>query len=348
MPYPTLTFAEMLDNATRQELEQFISLLQGYLSAEHNEDGSHGAVTAESVESSGPISGTAISGTTGTFTGDVSVDGLTATGMVTHTGLLTVSAAHDVAVGSAGGGSEWTGVELAFEQNLRITSVVGLSPKVQSAIPPTLAGGSEGDTYRVFNASGSTVLVIHDSGTASAATYRFDCPDGVDLVVPDGGSFVMWYDTSSARWRPMLSGNGKLYSNGRTTADGAFTDVAYVAGDFTCNGGDTWTVAAGDVTTFHYMRNGDSITVNVALDSTSITSGTATQLSIKIPAGLTATKQVRTACVIYNNSTSAVETGEAIVTAGGTTININRPASAAFSVSANNTFIGLSFTFKAT
>ena len=56
MAYPSLTFAELLSSATRAELEQFVSLLQGYLSQQHKEDGSHSDVTADSLDVSGDIS----------------------------------------------------------------------------------------------------------------------------------------------------------------------------------------------------------------------------------------------------------------------------------------------------
>lgn len=65
MPYPSLTFANLLESATRTELEQFVSLLQGYLSEQHKDDGSHSAVTADSVDVSGDA----------TVGGDLDVDG---------------------------------------------------------------------------------------------------------------------------------------------------------------------------------------------------------------------------------------------------------------------------------
>ena len=71
MPYPSLTFATELDQKTRQELEQFISLLQGYLQEQHEGDGSHKAITADSLAATGNISS---SGGTGSFAGNVTAD----------------------------------------------------------------------------------------------------------------------------------------------------------------------------------------------------------------------------------------------------------------------------------
>ena len=75
MPFPGLTFAELLDNATREELEQFVALLEGWLRKQHKHDGSHGAITADSLtavtDSSSGATGAVTAGGAGTFGGDV-------------------------------------------------------------------------------------------------------------------------------------------------------------------------------------------------------------------------------------------------------------------------------------
>lgn len=68
--YPSLTFATLLSHFTRTELEQLISLLQGYLSVEHKEDGTHSAITADSVTVTGDVT----SEGDGTFDGNVTAD----------------------------------------------------------------------------------------------------------------------------------------------------------------------------------------------------------------------------------------------------------------------------------
>lgn len=70
MPYPSLTFAQLLDNATREELEQFVALLQGYLSSEHKDDGSHSDLTADSVTVAGDVTATGDGSFDGTVTAD--------------------------------------------------------------------------------------------------------------------------------------------------------------------------------------------------------------------------------------------------------------------------------------
>jgi hypothetical protein len=51
MPFPGGTYLSQLTGAVKSELDQFYALLEGWLRIEHNEDGSHGDVTAVSVQS---------------------------------------------------------------------------------------------------------------------------------------------------------------------------------------------------------------------------------------------------------------------------------------------------------
>lgn len=110
MAYPSLTFANLLEQATRAELEQFISLLQGYLSQQHDENGAHTDITADSVTVSGNVSAG-----DGTFTGNVMAD---SDGQVTEIG----------GMGSGFGG----GVDMldGTESHWQITAVDGgVSPR---------------------------------------------------------------------------------------------------------------------------------------------------------------------------------------------------------------------------
>jgi hypothetical protein len=49
MSYPDLTYRSELPPVTRKELEQFAALLQAYLSREHNSEGQHTNITADSI-----------------------------------------------------------------------------------------------------------------------------------------------------------------------------------------------------------------------------------------------------------------------------------------------------------
>ena len=49
MGYPDITYRSELPPVTRKELEQLCTLIQAYLSREHNADGGHADITAESI-----------------------------------------------------------------------------------------------------------------------------------------------------------------------------------------------------------------------------------------------------------------------------------------------------------
>lgn len=72
MPFPGGTYLAQIigtDNWVYRELDQFYSLLQGWLSVEHDEDGHHTDVTADSITVAGDVAAD-----TGTFDGDVTAD----------------------------------------------------------------------------------------------------------------------------------------------------------------------------------------------------------------------------------------------------------------------------------
>jgi hypothetical protein len=215
MAYPSVTFRDILSASTLQELDQLCSLLQGYLSSQHKADGSHSAVTADTV--------TATSMTT---TGDLSVgDDLAVADHFSHSGLLTQNSTTDVSVSTSA--TTWGngGPELAFEMNLRVTSAGGLGPRLDGAV----AAATHGTVYRVFNASGTTFTVKHESALANAAGDRILCPGSRDYTVRENGSFVLVRDASSSRWR--LIGGAVTYEEGTWTPalkfGGASTGLTY-------------------------------------------------------------------------------------------------------------------------
>lgn len=69
MAWPSLTWGNLLPSAVRQEWEQFTALLQGYLSTQHRDDGTHLHITAESI-----VVGDATGGNTGVGTINVAGD----------------------------------------------------------------------------------------------------------------------------------------------------------------------------------------------------------------------------------------------------------------------------------
>lgn len=55
MPFPTITYHDALDNGARTELEALTAQYQGYLSKEHNSDGTHGDITTGTINAEAQI-----------------------------------------------------------------------------------------------------------------------------------------------------------------------------------------------------------------------------------------------------------------------------------------------------
>ena len=68
--------------------------------------------------------------------------------------------------------------------------------------------------------------------------------------------------------------------------------VTFNAADFTGNGTMTWTVAAGDVTTFRYAIQGKVMTVWLRLVSSTVGGVADSRLRVKIPASRTASHEI--------------------------------------------------------
>jgi len=130
-----------------------------------------------------------------------------------------------------------------------------------------------------------------------------------------------------------------------STVVGRWTTPAFAAGDFTANGSMTWTVAAGDVTTFAYTIVDKVMTVSFFIVTSTVGGTPSNTLQITIPAAKTATKSMRTKCFVIDNG-SADEAGTCSVAASGTLINILRAASAVWSTATDTTQVAGEITFE--
>jgi hypothetical protein len=130
----------VVDYATATHISQ---MSKGIL-AEHNQDGSHGAVTASSVASSG-----AVSGTTGTFSSDITEKGATLTAIRNeHTADFVAS------------GGVWSGDSYGSTRNASMTALVCYINGQRGTISAV--------TARSFTASKDTYIdVLNTAGTFS-------------------------------------------------------------------------------------------------------------------------------------------------------------------------------------
>ena len=104
MPYPYLTNPQILPPGTVHELDSLIAVLNAYLAVQHNADGTHGAITCDSLVASGDIGAQNITaaqnlGVQGGITvhggiatgGAITTPALTATGAITGGSLASTS-----------------------------------------------------------------------------------------------------------------------------------------------------------------------------------------------------------------------------------------------------------------
>jgi hypothetical protein len=137
--------------------------------------------------------------------------------------------------------------------------------------------------------------------------------------------------------------HGDIHQHGRTVANGVYTDVLFSAAHFTASGSMTWTVAAGDQTTYAYMFSMDRLLTVTAYIVTSTIGGTPdNQLRVAIPGGFAAAKTMGVGCLVGDNG--ATVAGFAYVEAAGTHIKVIRHDGANYSASAGNA--GVRFTIE--
>ena len=199
MAFPTLSFPEFLPNSTREELEAFEAQVTGYLSQEHNSDGSHGDVTADSVdvETDAAVGGDlAVVGNT-TLTGTLTVEGLTELNGSLEVADGLVLAGEDNVTANATGELSSYG-ETIFALRL---SVASDGNKIDG-IPATEAGFQlAGRMHWLFNDTTGTVLLRHDNAGAASATSRFYLANSSNCRLRPNEGALLWRDSTDNRWR---------------------------------------------------------------------------------------------------------------------------------------------------
>lgn len=116
----------------------------------------------------------------------------------------------------------------------------------------------------------------------------------------------------------------------------AWTTPTFSAGNFTGNNSMTWTLQAGDVTTYRYDIVGHRMTVAWFLVTTTVAGTPSTQLLITIPASKTATTTIVNT-FIYSDNGGTNTVGYATVTAAGTTIALTKLDGSNWTAATNTT-----------
>lgn len=116
---------------------------------------------------------------------------------------------------------------------------------------------------------------------------------------------------------------------------------AFAAGDFTASVGTTWTVEAGDVTTFRYVIQGDIMSIWLRLLTTTVSVAPGLFLNVLIPESRVAlVEQVFSGTGTSNGGFTEGVNG--FVSASAATIGFLR-YSANWAVGANNTSLNAQF-----
>jgi hypothetical protein len=140
-----------------------------------------------------------------------------------------------------------------------------------------LAGGTDGQVLFIESVGGGPVFLAHQAAGSSVANRLFNIAGSAPTpLAPSTGRAQYVYDAAGGAW--VLQNHEQ----------GAWITPTYAAGSFTSNVG-SWTVDAGDVTTFAYRLSGRTMTLSWYLQTTSV-SGTPTQLRMAIPGPFTAAK----------------------------------------------------------
>ena len=136
--------------------------------------------------------------------------------------------------------------------------------------------------------------------------------------------------------------NASLFTDVKNYINAGMTAVTYAGGNFTASSG-SWTVDAGDQTTFAYAEIGKIMIVTFDIQTSSV-SATPGNLAIAIPNGRTAARAMSAGTFAYNENGSA---GVGPASVSGTSISLFKTlAGTAWSASTNTTRVQGTISFE--
>ena len=165
-----------------------------------------------------------------------------------------------------------------------------------------------------------------------------------DLIRDESGTFTA--DALKTLWYALNDERSLRYRYDQAS----WVIPAFVAGDFVGDANGNWTVDSGDVNGIAYIRRGRQMTVTFSINTSSLSSGTITDLYIKNGqwGGYTSSSSgatARSVCVIKDNA-AALTTGAVFVLANATQIGIERSDGASWQSSTNQTSVHGQITFE--
>jgi len=206
--------------------------------------------------------------------------------------------------------------------------ILGLNA-TSGSITQNLPAGTD-----IFN--GYTVTVIKTDSSLNTVTL-----DAASTDTIDGATTLVLrsqYDSVRVVW------DGAAWLVVSNADHGRWITPAFNAGDFSATGGGSFVVASGDVLTYAYKNDRNTMTVSLAIN-TGTTSGTVNSIIIAIPAGKVATKTMENRLSLLQSAGTAY--GAVIrVNAGGTVLQIIREDATPIPAGTDNLYLYGQLTFE--
>lgn len=324
-----LYFREQLNavsNAIVDELDQLIASITAAWEIEHNSDGTHGAVTAESVSVSGDV--------------EADGDGIFGGAVVAHEGQSfpdtdPLDAGERMIFGYATAGALSSGLGLFWpfsDTEYGRAWLVITNGGDRIGLEDLVVGHRSAANVAILRVSRDVI----DDAWGLAPDEVTNGTDGVQLGFDENGKRF-----SEAHIENVFAKTA-IYERGRTVAMGEGQNIAYAAGNFTAQAG-TWTVDAADQTQLRYAIWGKTCTVWFDIANTDV-SAAATDLRIALP--VTPAIDTRNLCQVVDAGVQ--NTGFARVAAGVARLQIFKTlAGAAYTITAaDNTSVRGQITFE--
>lgn len=196
---------------------------------------------------------------------------------------------------SGGSGGAWTVISNTATGATNDWAPAGLSGNTliewngaSDAAFTGLAGGVTGQIVTVKNITAAKIATFAHLVTSSAGNQFSNYATSAPTPIFTRGFITFQYDGT----------NWKIVGH----EQGAWITPAYAAGDFTASGSMTWGVDAGDVRTYRYKLDGNTLLVE-AIMLTTTTGGTASfALYVKVPGGFSAAAEYTGSQFYFNTA----------------------------------------------
>jgi len=208
MPFPYLVSPQLLPDGTAHELDSILALLNAFLAKQHNADGSHGAITCDSLSSAGAVTGQTITGTSIVIHGPVNAatgpGSVNVAGRVTGSQIVSAGGVYERARGFAMG--DWNDVPFnagdftgsgsmiwtvtAGNIVTRRYTLVGHTMSYACFIQSTTVGGTPSNELHV--ALPAPYTVAHHAITGGCVTQDVGGPLGIGYTqIVAGTNYVL-------------------------------------------------------------------------------------------------------------------------------------------------------------